>query len=60
MKREKKVKIDRKVLFELLEIYRYQEGNTVKVVSEDDWGYVYEHSVSQSTIKKANNILNNS
>lgn len=60
MKREKKVKIDRKVLFELLEIYRYQEGNKVKVVSEDDWGYVYERSVSQSTIKKANNILNNS
>lgn len=60
MKREKKVKIDRKVLFELLEIYRYQEGNTVKVVSEDDWGYVYERSVSQSMIKKANNILNNS
>ena len=63
MKREKKVKIDRKVLFELLSIYQFKEDCHVKVMTNygngyrDDW---WEETLSPELIKKANNILRNS
>lgn len=60
MKRVKKVKIDREVLFELLSIYRYHEGDKMVVRTVDAWGHPVEEEISQKLIKKANNIINNS
>lgn len=60
MKRVKKVKIDREVLFELLSIYRYHEGDKMVVRTVDTWGHPVEEEISQKLIKKANNIINNS
>ena len=60
MKRVKKVKIDREVLFELLSIYRYHEGDKMVVRTVDAWGHPVEEEIPQKLIKKANNIINNS
>ena len=60
MKPVKKVKIDREVLFELLSIYRYHEGDKIVVRTVDGWGRPIEEEIPQKLIKKANNIINNS
>ena len=60
MKQVKKVKIDREVLFELLSIYRYHEGDKVVIKTVDPWGQPIEEEIPQKLIKKANNIINNS
>ena len=60
MKPVKKVKIDREVLFELLSIYRYHEGDKMVIKTVDPWGKPIEEEISQKLIKKANNIINNS
>lgn len=60
MKRVKKVKIDREVLFELLSIYRHHEGDKMVIKTVDPWGHPVEEEISQKLIKKANNIINNS
>lgn len=63
MKKEvknKKVKIDREVLFELLSIYRYHEGDKMVIRTVDSWGEQIEEEIPQKLIKKANNIINNS
>ena len=55
----RKVKIDYSVLCELLDIYLCAQdcSMTVEYVSQYD---TYSRRVSMATIKKANNILNNS
>lgn len=60
MKPVKKVKIDREVLFELLSIYRYHEGDKMVIKTVDQWGQPIEEEIPQKLIKKANNIINNS
>ena len=60
MKQVKKVKIDREVLFELLSIYRYHEGDKMVIKTVDQWGQPIEEEIPQKLIKKANNIINNS
>lgn len=58
--KNKKVKIDREVLFELLSIYRYREGDKMVIRTTDPWGHPIEEEIPQKLIKKANNIINNS
>ena len=58
--KNKKVKIDRKVLFELLSIYRYHEGDKMVIRTTDPWGHLIEEEIPQKLIKKANNIISNS
>ena len=60
MKPDKKVKIDREVLFELLSIYRGHVGDKMIIKTIDPWGHTIEEEISQKLIKKANNIINNS
>ena len=58
IKRKKKVKIDYNVLMELLSIYNYHDCSMrINYVSQYD---SFEREISQKTIKKAQNIINNS
>lgn len=57
--KHRKVKIDYSVLCELLDIYRYAEGMSMRVEYTSLYD-TYSTSVSKELIVKANNILNNS
>ena len=57
--RNKKVKIDYCVLKELLDFYLCSDGTSISVVYTN-WYETYERTVSQTTIRKARNIIENS
>ena len=57
--KHRKVKIDYSVLSELLDIYRYAEGMSMRVEYTSLYNN-YTRVVSKDLIVKANNILNNS
>lgn len=57
--KHRKVKIDYCVLSELLDIYRYAEGTSMRVEYTSLYD-THSTSVSKELIVKANNILNNS
>ena len=56
----RKVKIDYSVLCELLDVYSYAKDCSMTIKYVSPYGDVYSRQVSMDTIKKANNILNNS
>ena len=51
MKPDKKVKIDREVLFELLSIYQDHVGDKMIIKTIDPWGHPIEEEISQKLIK---------
>lgn len=57
--RNKKVKIDYCVLKELLDLYQCSDDTSISVVYTNRYE-TYERIVSQKTIRKAKNIIENS
>lgn len=57
--RKKKVKIDYCVLKELLDLYQCSDDTSISVVYTN-WYETYERRISQKTIRKAKNIIENS
>ena len=57
--RKKKVKIDYCVLKELLDLYQCSDDTSISVVYTN-WYETYTRRVSQTTIRKAKNIIENS
>lgn len=57
--RNKKVKIDYCVLKELLDLYQCSDDTSITVVYTVRYD-TYERSISQKTIRKAKNIIENS
>ena len=57
--KHRKVKIDYSVLCELLDIYRYAKGTSIRVEYTSLYD-TYSTNVSEKLIVKANNILDNS
>lgn len=57
--RNKKVKIDYCVLKELLDLYQCSDNTSISVVYTNQYE-TYERTISQTTIRKAKNIIENS
>lgn len=57
--RNKKVKIDYCVLKELLDLYQCSDDTSISVVYTNQYE-TYERRISQKTIRKAKNIIENS
>lgn len=57
--RNKKVKIDYCILKELLDLYQCSDDTSISVVYTNQYD-TYERTISQTTIRKAKNIIKNS